>query len=75
LFEISLHPGDVAVAISEYSDHGNESKSLIAISSRFMIDEIEWIAIGGSRIADVRPRYFISWKDFNIDDPPVQVCV
>jgi hypothetical protein len=68
LFEISLHPGDVALAISEYSDHKNESEILIAASSGFMIDEIEWIGIhlnSGSgfrelKIAQVRLSYFIS---------------
>jgi hypothetical protein len=75
LFEISLPPGEVAVAINEYSDHGNESEILIAASSGFMVDEVEWIDIPGSRIAQVRLSYFISWHDFNIDDPPVQVLV
>jgi hypothetical protein len=65
---MSLHPGHVPMAISEYSDHENESEILIAASSGFMIDEIEWIDIrlnseSGFRelkITHVRLSYFVS---------------
>jgi hypothetical protein len=83
LFEISLHPGDVAVAISDYSEHPFESEILIAASSAFTVDGVEWIDIrqkSGSgfrelRIAQVRLSYAISWHDFDIDDMPEPVLV
>jgi hypothetical protein len=75
LFEISLHPGDVAVAISDYSDYPMESEILIAASSGFMVEEVEWIEIRGSKIGQVRLSYCMSWYDFNIDDRPAPILV
>jgi hypothetical protein len=75
LFEISLHPGDVAVAIDEHSDYARESEILIAASSGFTVDEVEWIEVRGWKIAQVRLSYCISWYDFNIDDPPAPILV
>jgi hypothetical protein len=75
LFEILLHPGDVAAAIHDCSEYTEESEILIAASSGFMVDEVEWIEIRGSKIAQVRLSYCISWDDFNIDDPPAQVLI
>jgi hypothetical protein len=75
LFEISLHPGDVAAAIHDYSDHRDELEILIAASSGFMVDEVEWIEIDEVKIAQVRLSYCISWYDFDIDDPPAPVLV
>jgi hypothetical protein len=54
LFEILPHPGDVAVAIHDYSDHPEELEILIAASSGFMMDRVEWIDVHGYRIAQVR---------------------
>jgi hypothetical protein len=75
LFEISLHQGDSAVAISDYSKHPYESKFLITASSALMVDEIEWIDIRGLKIAQERLSYCISWYDFDIDDPPAPILV
>jgi hypothetical protein len=83
LFEISLHPGDAAVAITDCSDHPDESEILIAASSGFTIDDVEWIDIrreSGSgfrefKIAQVRLSYLISWYDLNIDELPAPVLV
>jgi TPR repeat protein len=75
LFEISLHPGDVAVAIQDYSEHPHEAEIVIAASSGFRIDDVEWIDIRGCKIGQVRLSYCFSWYDFNIDDPPVPILV
>jgi hypothetical protein len=75
LFSISLHPGDVAVGISDYSDYPEESEILIAASSGFMVEEVEWIEIRGTKIGQVRLSYCISWYDFNIDDRPAPILV
>jgi hypothetical protein len=83
LFEISLHSGDVAVSIYDYSDHSDEFEIRIASSSGFMVEEVEWINIrqeseSGFRefqIAQVRLNYCISWYDFNIDDPRDPILV
>jgi hypothetical protein len=75
LFEISLHPGDVAVAIHEYSDHENESEVLIAASSGFTVEAVEWVEIRGMNIPQVRLSYCMSWYDFNIDDPPEPILI
>jgi hypothetical protein len=75
LFEILLHPGDVAVPIADYSDHEYESEILIAASSGFTIDDVEWVEIRGLKIAQVRLSYCMSWYDFNIDDPPDPILI
>jgi hypothetical protein len=83
LFEISLHPGDAAVAICDYSEHRHESEILIAASSAFTVDDVEWIHIrqkSGSHfrelnIAQVRLSYCLSWYDLNIDEPPAPILV
>jgi hypothetical protein len=83
LFEILLHQGDVAVAISDYSDHSYESEILIAASSGFMVEDVELITISwpsesGFReitIPHVRLSYCLSWYDFNIDDPPASILI
>jgi hypothetical protein len=75
LFEISLHPSDAAATIGDDSEHADESEILIAASSAFTVDEVEWIDIRGLTIAQVRLSYYMSWYDFNIDDPPAPVLV
>jgi hypothetical protein len=75
LFEISLHQGDSAVAISDYSKHPYESEFLITASLGLMVDEIEWVDIGGLKIAQERLSYCISGYDFDIDDPPAPILV
>jgi hypothetical protein len=75
LFEISLHPGGVVVAISEYSDYPVEFEILIAASSGFMVEEVEWIEIRGSKIGQFRLSYCMSWYDFDIDNRPAPIIV
>jgi TPR repeat protein len=75
LFEIALHPGDVAVAIEAYSAYAGESEILIAASSGFMVEDVEWIDINGLKIGQVRLSYCMSWYDFNIDVPPTPILV
>jgi hypothetical protein len=45
LFEVTLHPGDVAACIEDCSRFGYESELLIAASSGFTVDSIEFISI------------------------------
>jgi hypothetical protein len=75
LFEISLHPDDVAVAIDVFSDYPSESEIMIAASSGFMVEEVDWIEISGSKIGQVRLSYCMSWYDFDIDDRPAPLFV
>jgi hypothetical protein len=76
LFEISLHPGDVATSIRDYSAHKNESEILIAATSGFTVNEVEEIVIDSQvRIPQVKLSYCMSWYDFDIDDPPAPVLV
>jgi TPR repeat protein len=76
LFEILLHPGDVATSICDYCEHEDESDILIAASSGFMVDEVEEISIDcQKKIPQVKLSYCMSWYDFNIDDPPAPVLV
>jgi hypothetical protein len=75
LFEIVLHPGDVAVSIDSFSDYQGESEILIAASSAFMVEEVDLIHINRMKIAQVRLTYCLSWYDFNIDDPPAPIFV
>jgi hypothetical protein len=75
LFEIKLHPGDIAAEIAEYSVFQEESEILIAASSGFKVKSVDWIDISGMKIAQVRLSYCMSWYDFNIDDPPVPILV
>jgi hypothetical protein len=83
LFEIQLHPGNVAVAMSDYSVSQDESEILIATSSGFIVNEVERIHIHqesecGFRelmIWQVRVSYCKSWYDFNIDHPPPPILI
>jgi hypothetical protein len=83
LFVISLHPGDVAVDIRNFSACETENEILIAASSGFTVENVELIPIrkeSGSHvrefeIAQVQLSYFIAWSDFNIDDPPAPILV
>jgi hypothetical protein len=75
LFEILLHPGDVAVRIDTFSVHPDEKEILIAASSGFSVEDVTWVDIKGLKIGNVRLSYCLSWYDFNIDDPPVPVLV
>jgi hypothetical protein len=80
---VPLHPGNVAVAIEDYSDNQNESEILIAASSGFMVENVDWINIRMQissglqkmRIPRVRLNYCLSWYDFNIDHPPPPILV
>jgi hypothetical protein len=79
LFEIALHTGAVAADIQDYSAYRSESEILIAASSGFMVDEVDWIDVQSRsrtvKIAHVRLSYCMSWYDFNIDDLPAPVFV
>jgi hypothetical protein len=83
LFEIRLHPGDCAAVIDEYSEHPSECKILIAASSVFIIDEVEYIDIdvsvndqtSGGRLTLplVKLSCSGSWSEFDIEKRPTTV--
>jgi hypothetical protein len=83
LFEIALHSGDVAISIQEYSAVPSESEILIAASTGFRIDEVEYIDCEMEesddskivRIPMVKLSYVRSWSEFNIDEGPPTVLI
>jgi hypothetical protein len=84
LFEIALHPGDVAVRIDEYSDFRSEREVLIAASTGFKILSVTYADVsvqpdGGDpislRIPLVRLSYFLHWYDFDLDQRPSPILV
>jgi hypothetical protein len=79
LFEIELHPGDVAVMIEEYSDFQLEREVLIAASTGFTVVSVTYADVsvqpyGGGQISlrspVVRLSYFLHWYDFDLDQRP-----
>jgi hypothetical protein len=83
LFEITLHPGNVAVSISDYSVIPAESEILIAASTGFKIEGVEYVDLelsnsdcpGVVRIPVVKLSYVRSWFDFNINEYPPTVLI
>jgi hypothetical protein len=80
LFEILLHPGDIAVCIESYSRFDYESEILIAASSGFNVESVESINIVREanhelKIPVVKLSYCLSWYDFDIDERPVTILV
>jgi hypothetical protein len=82
LFEITLCAGAVATAIDRYSAIPIEHEVLIAAMSGFMVESIDYIPYSHSKhgvttddsvssaIPKVKLRYWMSWFDFDIDNPP-----
>jgi hypothetical protein len=84
LFEIELHPGDVAVMLEKYSKHSSEREVLIPASTGFKVISIDSTDVliygedGGSTmfpIPVVRLSYFLHWYDFDLDRRPLPVLV
>jgi hypothetical protein len=82
LFEIKLHPGDVAVDIRRYSDHPHEAEVLIASSSVFRVESVDNEVIndcvGSSQpftVRKVKLSYEMSWFDFALDASPPTLLV
>jgi hypothetical protein len=81
LFEISLPLGAVAVSIAEFSEF-EESEILIAASTAFLVDSVDWIRVSFSPTSDsdsgsgefeipcVHLSYFAGWWDFDLDHCP-----
>jgi hypothetical protein len=80
LFEITLHPGDVAAAISEFSSFA-ESEILIAACSGFVVDEVDTILVEDDdqnqefTVPRVQLTYFASWFDFDLDIRPPRLIL
>jgi hypothetical protein len=83
LFEIELHPGDVAADIARDSDYPHESEILIAACSGFRVVAVDYITISDRRsgrlkqieIPRVKLSYFLSWHTFDIDHRPRTVIL
>jgi hypothetical protein len=83
LFEIVLHPGDIAICIADHSVTASESEILIAELTGFKMDQIESIDLEITesddlnyvRIPVVKMCYFLSWSDFDIDECSPRVLV
>jgi hypothetical protein len=77
LFEIELHPGDIAVDIQRESDFQHEREILIPASTAFeviSVDDVDVLipACGVDsertlRILVVRLSYSLHWFDFDLD--------
>jgi hypothetical protein len=84
LFEIELHPGDVAVLIEAHSEYCSEREILIAASTGFEVLSVDYADVslpqqnGGSilvHIPIVKLNYFLHWYDFDLDERPLPVLV
>jgi hypothetical protein len=80
LFEISLPAGAVAASIAEFAEF-DESEILIAASSAFFVESVDWIRVStGDPIVEfeipcVHLRYWASWWDFDLDHRRPRVLV
>jgi hypothetical protein len=80
LFEISLPAGAVAVPIADVSVY-DESEILIAASTGFLVESVEWITVSNDRssrkfkIPCVRLSYFVSWSEFDLDRRPPRLLL
>jgi hypothetical protein len=80
LFEIELHPGDIAVNIQSQSQYEHEREILIPASTAFKIISVNDVDVsipgrGGNppsllRILIVKLSYFLHWRDFDLDNCP-----
>jgi hypothetical protein len=70
IFEITLHPGDVAASIASCSCHPGESEILIAAGSCFMVDSVDRHSFEDFTIPLIRLAYFVSWHSFDLDRLP-----
>jgi TPR repeat protein len=84
LFEIELHPGDVAVVPEQHAEDQLGNQVLIAASTGFKVlsvDETD-VSIQGEdgclnlfHIPIVRLSYFLHWYDFDLDQHPPPLVV
>jgi hypothetical protein len=84
LFEIFLHPGDVAARIVADSAHESEREVLIPASTGFKILSVDYAYVPvqpegpdpiSLRIPVVSLSYFLHWHDFDLDQLPPPVLV
>jgi hypothetical protein len=83
LFEIELHPGDIAADIARDSDFSYESEVLIAACSGFRVVDVDCLTISDTiagrlihfEIPRVKLSYASSWHGFDIDHRPRTVIV
>jgi TPR repeat protein len=82
LFEIEVHPGDIAVNIQGQSRYQHEDEILIPASTAFKVisaDDVDVLipARGRNppsvlRISVVKLSYFLPWCDFDLDNCPAK---
>jgi hypothetical protein len=82
LFEIELHPDDVAVFIERDSEYEFEREVLIAASTGFQVLSVDYtdVSICGEcdesvhvHLPIVKLSYFLHWYDFDLDQCPPRV--
>jgi hypothetical protein len=76
LFEIELHPGEVAVELERAAEDRSGNEVVIAASTGFRVDSVEPTDVSipaedGSlnlfHLPIVRLSYFLHWYDFDVD--------
>jgi TPR repeat protein len=81
LFEIELHPGDVAARIEQHSEYGSEGEVLIAASTGFQVLSVDFVDVTISSNSSlvalpiVRLSYALHWYDFDLNQRPPTVIV
>jgi hypothetical protein len=80
MFEIEVHPGDIAVDIQREAEYDDEHEILIPASTGFKVisaDDVDvTIPARGVmppsvlRISVVKLSYFLHWCDFDLDHCP-----
>jgi hypothetical protein len=80
LFKINLHVGDVGVSICNYSQFKSENEILIAASSGFRVESVDFKDVEGrelnsSSFPKVTLSYFLHWSDFDLEQRPSPVLV
>jgi hypothetical protein len=83
LFEIDLHPGDLGISIRDYSTFAYENEVLIAASSGFRVESVDFFDLEVQeldshsivRFPIVTLSYFLHWSDFDLQQRPLAVLV
>jgi hypothetical protein len=83
LFEIMIHPGDIAACVHNYSEFPTEFEILIAATSGFIVESVEMLDIEKENrdclinipLPLIKISYCLSWFDFDIDECPSRILL
>jgi hypothetical protein len=73
VFEIEIGAGSCAAEIAGFSEYPSESEILIAASSGFRVESVDFICDGVVPL--IKLSYFLDWWDFDLDRRPLPVLV